>query len=156
MEKGEPVMTKEDNVAIVWRMFEEGMGGRDPDAAIAHYAPNLVYHNPVLEELPFLPAGTEGMRMLMRATRAAFPDMSCTIETIVANADQVAILYTWTGTHTGEMAGMPPTGRTVTATGAIFCRLTNGRIVEQWDIDDRLGVMQQLGLVPGPPQLAPV
>ncbi|HVL24368.1 MAG TPA: ester cyclase [Thermomicrobiales bacterium] len=141
---------KDDNVAIVWRMFEDGMGGNDLDAAVRDYAPGLIYHNPVLKEMPFLPGGTAGMKALMAATRAAFPDMTCTVETIVANADQVALMYSWTGTHVGALGPVAPTGRTITATGAIFCRLERGKIVEQWDIDDRLGVMQQMGLIPTP------
>jgi predicted ester cyclase len=141
---------KDDNVAIVWRMFEDGMGGGDLDAAVRNYAPSLICHNPVLKDMPFLPGGTEGMKALMAATRAAFPDMTCTVETIVANADQVALMYSWTGTHLGTLGAVAPTGRTVTATGAILCRLEPGTIVEQWDIDDRLGVMQQMGMVPVP------
>jgi steroid delta-isomerase-like uncharacterized protein len=104
----------------------------------------------VLKDMPDLPRGTEGMRLLLTGARTAFPDMTYTIEALIAEDDKVAVLYTWTATHLGEMAGLPPTGRTVTATGAIVCRVAGGRIVEQWDIDDRLDVMQQLGLVPPP------
>jgi predicted ester cyclase len=76
------------------------------------------------------------------------------IEALIAEGDTVAVLYTWQGTHTGELAGLPPTGREVTVTGAIVCRVAGGRIVEQWDIDDRLSVMQQLGLLSAPGQAA--
>lgn len=98
--------------------------------------------------MPDLPSGTDGMKMLMAGSRAAFPDMQYTVEMLVADGDQVAVLYSWTGTHTADLGGMPATGKRVTATGAIFCRLANGRIVEQWDIDDRLSVIQQLGVPP--------
>jgi predicted ester cyclase len=45
---------------------------------------------------------------------------------------------------------VPATGKAVAATGAIVCRVAGGRIVGQWDIDDRLDVMQQLGLLSPP------
>jgi predicted ester cyclase len=81
--------------------------------------------------------------------------MHYTVEALIAEDDKVAVLYTWRGTHTGSLGGLPPTGRTVTATGAIVCRVADGRIVEQWDIDDRLDVMQQLGFIPTPGQPEP-
>jgi predicted ester cyclase len=67
------------------------------------------------------------------------------VESVVAEDDRVALLYSWTGTHLGTIGGIPATGKHVRATGAIFCRLVDGKIVEQWDLDDRLGTMQQLG-----------
>jgi predicted ester cyclase len=87
------------------------------------------------------------MRQAITMTREAFPDLHYDIEALVGEDDHVAVLYRWNGTHEGPFAGLPPTGRHVTATGAIVCRLEDGLIVEQWDIDDRLDVMKQLGLV---------
>jgi steroid delta-isomerase-like uncharacterized protein len=141
-------MSVEQNRAVVMTMVEQAMLRGDIESALSAYAPDYVYHNPVMDEMPALPRGIDGMRLLMGGARAAFPDMVYTVEMVAAEEDRVAVLYSWTGTHTGEMAGLPATGRSVSATGAIFCRVQSGRIVEQWDIDDRLGVMQQLGFVP--------
>jgi steroid delta-isomerase-like uncharacterized protein len=145
-------MSVEDNKAIVRRVVEQGMGDGDFDAALAVYDPNFTYHNPVMDEMPDVPRGLEGMRMLLQGARAAFPDMEYRIEALVSEGDQVALLYSWTGTHLGGIGGVPATGRSVHATGAIFCRLAGGRIVEQWDLDDRLGTMQQLGVLATPGQ----
>ncbi len=141
-------MDVNENRAVVTTMIEQGMVRGNIEAALTAYAPDVAYHNPVMDEMPSLPRGLDGMRLLMGGARAAFPDMTYTVEMVTSEEDRVAVLYSWTGTHTGEMAGLPATGSPVHATGAIFCRLANGRIVEQWDIDDRLGVMQQLGAVP--------
>jgi steroid delta-isomerase-like uncharacterized protein len=143
-------MSTEESKAVVRRMVEQGMIVGDVDAAASAYAPDFVYHNPVVTAMPALPHGPEGMRQLLAASRAAFPDMQYSIEALIAEEDQVAVLYSWRGTHQGELGGLPPTGRSVKATGAIVCRVAGGRIVEQWDIDDRLDVMQQLGLLPAP------
>lgn len=135
--------------AIVLRMVDAWRAD-DPDAAVAAYAPDFIYHNPVVAATPGLPPGPEGMQQLMAATRDAFPDLNYAVETIVAEDDRVAVLYRWTGTHLGDLGGIAATGRRVTATGAIFCRVAKGRIVEQWDIDDRLDVAQHLGVLPTP------
>ena len=143
-------MSTAENVAVVRQMVEQGMGGGDPAAIGAAYAPDFVYHNPVMDEMAALPRGPDGMVALIGATRSAFPDLRYTIEAQVADEESVAVFYAWTGTQQGPLAGIPPTGTSVHATGAIFCRLRDGRIVEQWDVDDRLSVMQQLGMVPAP------
>lgn len=141
-------MTADQNERIVRDMVEQGMGSGDFDTALAVYAPDFVYHNPVMDEMPSLPRGVAGMRMLLQSARMAFPDMQYQVEAALAEDDWVALLYSWTGTHLGGMGGIEATGRQVSATGAIFCRLHDGKIVEQWDLDDRLGTMQQLGVIP--------
>ncbi|HEY7029677.1 MAG TPA: ester cyclase [Thermomicrobiales bacterium] len=148
-------MSTEESKTVVRWMVEHSMIAGDLDAAVAAYAPDFVYHNPVLAAMPSLPPGPEAVRQLVAATRIAFPDLRYTIEALIAEGDKVAVLYTWQGTHQGALGGLPPTGRQVTATGAIVCRVAGGRIVEQWDVDDRLDVMQQLGLLPPPGQPGP-
>lgn len=145
-------MPTEESKAIVREMVEQIMVAGDVNAAICAYAPDFVYHNPVLAAMPGLPSGPAGVRQLVLATRAAFPDMQYRIEALIAEEDKVAVLYTWRGTQSGSPGGMPATSRSVTATGVIVCRIAAGKIVEQWDVDDRLDVMQQLGLIPMPGQ----
>ena len=136
-------MSTESTKTIVRRMVEQSMIEGDLDAALAVYDPELIYQNPVLKSMP----GVDGMtavRMLTEGARAAFPDLSFTIEAVIAEGEMVAVLYIWQGTHLSSLGGVPATGRTVTATGAIVCWVAGERIVEQWDIDDRLDVMDQL------------
>jgi steroid delta-isomerase-like uncharacterized protein len=152
--KGDFAMSTEASKAVVRRMVEQGMIVGDLDAAVAAYAPDFVYHNPVVAEMPGLPPGPEGMRLLLAGARAAFPDMQYSIVALIGEGDTVAVLYTWHGTHRGTIGGVPATGRAVTATGAIVCRVVGDRIVEQWDIDDRLHVLQQLDIALAPSPVA--
>jgi predicted ester cyclase len=135
--------------AIVRRMVEQSMIEGNVDAALAAYDPNFIYHNPVLKSMPSVDNVT-AVRMLTEGARAAFPDLRYAIEAVIADGGMVAVLYSWQGTHLSSLGGVPATGRIVSATGAIVCRVSGGRIVEQWDIDDRLDVMDQLGLLPQP------
>jgi predicted ester cyclase len=63
------------------------------------------------------------------------------------------VAYRWTasGTHEGELMGIPPTGDRMTITGTAIARISVGRIEEGWQNFDALGMMQQLGAIP-PPQ----
>jgi len=80
--------------------------------------------------------------------RTAFPDIHVTVEDQVAEGELVATRATVRGTHKGEFTGIPPTGKQVTVTALSICRIADGKIVENWDNWDRLGLMQQLGAIP--------
>jgi predicted ester cyclase len=78
----------------------------------------------------------------------AFPDISFSIEDMVAEGDRVAIRSIGRGTHTQSYAGMPPTGKKVELNMIGIGRFVDGKMVEVWRIADRLGMMQQLGPMP--------
>jgi steroid delta-isomerase-like uncharacterized protein len=80
----------------------------------------------------------------------AFPDMHVTIDDMVAEGDKVAVRSTWTGTHKGEIMGIPPTNKKVTVSLIVIDRFAGGKIVEDNGIFDALGLMRQLGLDPTP------
>ena len=70
--------------------------------------------------------------------RAAFPDIHVAVEDAIANGDKVVVRLTFSGTHTGLLMGMPPTGKFVMITGVAIDRIENGKVVEHWvNRDDR-------------------
>ena len=92
--------------------------------------------------------GPEGLREYVRAYSDAFPDARLTVHDEVAEADKVATRWSARGTHAGEIAGIPATGKEVTVSGLTLSTLERGRVVEQWTTWDRLGMLVQLGAVP--------
>src|SRR5918995_1139720 len=70
----------------------------------------------------------------------------------IAEGDKVVTRYTFIGTHQGEFLGIPPTGNRVQMTGMYLSHISGGKIVEEWNIYDLLGLMQQLGVSPAPGQ----
>jgi steroid delta-isomerase-like uncharacterized protein len=83
-----------------------------------------------------------------RGWKLAFPDLKMTVVQEVAEGDLVTVLWTGTGTNTGEGNGFPATGKKMEARGITIWRIVNGKITEEWSAFDRLGPMQQLGLIP--------
>ena len=77
--------------------------------------------------------------------REAFPDRVDVIEDIVAQDDRVGMLWRLTGTHHGNLFGIPPTGRKVDIHEIGIFRLAEGRITEGWFMADELGLLKQLG-----------
>jgi steroid delta-isomerase-like uncharacterized protein len=98
--------------------------------------------------------GPEGTKEVASAVIGAFPDRRITHEDIIAEGDKVLIRWSLSGTHQGELMGIPATGRRVTVTGFDLFRIEGGKIVEMWQEADQMGMMQQLGVVPEPGQQA--
>lgn len=96
-----------------------------------------------------LAANTDLVRMKRSVAmyRAAFPDLRITFDDMVAESDRVAVRFTATGTHLGQMMGIPPTGKRVSVANITVYHLRDGRIVDQQGLTDTLGLLQQLGVV---------
>ena len=75
-----------------------------------------------------------------------------TIDHMIAEGDMLAAYWTYRATHTGHIPflDLAPTGKEVTVTGMGFYRFEGGKIVEMWRINDNLGWLQQLGVIPPP------
>ena len=57
------------------------------------------------------------------------------------------IYLAYTGTHTGEMFGITPTGNKITTTAVDIYRIVNGKLAEYWNVTDKLGLQKAQGLV---------
>lgn len=77
--------------------------------------------------------GPDGFAHFVQAVRAALPDIEATIQAMVAEDEYVAMWNTATGTHRGELFGMPASGKRVNMQDFHFFRFANGRIVEHWN-----------------------
>jgi predicted ester cyclase len=101
------------------------------------------------------PSDRAGLRELVVGLRTAFPDMRCTVEDEIQVGGKVAARWTMRGTHLGMLLGNRPTGRSVRVEGMIHARLIEDRVSEFQILVDRLGMLQQLGLVPPASTLGP-
>jgi steroid delta-isomerase-like uncharacterized protein len=129
--------------ALVGSYYETVYGGRDAAAARGFLAPD------------FVSAGPGGSMTLdqhvgaLGATFAAIPDLVLTIDEQVAEGDAVVTRWTVRGTHAGPLFGIPATGRPLTATAIHIHHVRDGQISDQWEQFDALGVLRQLGVLPG-------
>ena len=71
-----------------------------------------------------------------------------TVDHILADGDLVAVHWTARGTNTGTGNGLPATGKRLKVEGMTVFRMANGRILEEWNTIDELGLMRQLGMFP--------
>ena len=102
--------------------------------------PDYVNHSPS----PGVPAGRAGLRVVVPALRAAFPDLTYTIEDLVVGEDAVATRTTMRGTHRGDFFGLAPTGRTFAVPQMTIERFAGDRIVAHHRVTDEAALMRQL------------
>ncbi len=81
-------------------------------------------------------------------THRGVSDVRITIEHMIAEGNWVAAHYTLRGIHSGELRGIPPTGKPVVLPGIVLSRILGSKIVEEWNLSDKLGLFQQLGALP--------
>ncbi|MGO9385420.1 MAG: ester cyclase [Mycobacterium sp.] len=136
--------TTEDSKALMWRITDEIWNNGRLDLIDELIAEDLVDHVDL--------AGLEGSgraryRASVEMMRSAFPDYRNPLDFVIAE-DAFAVSYgRSTGTHRGELYGIPPTGRRIDIPTFGILRFENGQAVERWGFADNLAMMQQLGLV---------
>jgi len=104
-----------------------------------------------LDPLPGQQQGREGLKAVIGMLRLAFPDMHWVVKEMVAEGEKVVTRFVWTGTHRGVFLGIPATGSSVEVKGVVIDRLEDGKMADSRILMDTMGLMQQLGVVPGPP-----
>ena len=125
----------EENKAIVRRLVEEVQNRHNLDAIDEILAPNFIDRSASPGS-----AGDRGaIRTTMTAMIAAVPDLQATIHDMLAEGDKVMTRKTLTGTHTGELWGVPPSGGPVTIKVIDILRIEGGQAVEHWVVSDRSG-----------------
>ena len=127
-------MSSEANKALARRIIEEMWNTKNLKVVDEVYSPEFG-------------GGHEATKQFVSANLAAFPDLQITIQDQVAENDLVATRYMMRGTHQGEFANIPPTGRQFTVTGIEMHRFADGKLVELWNVVDLLGMLQQLGVI---------
>jgi steroid delta-isomerase-like uncharacterized protein len=138
----------EQNKALLRRFFEEVWNEGNLDAIDEIMSPNFTNQT----AQPGISPDRDGVKQFVAAYRSAFPDVHMHVEDQVAEGDRVVTRFTGTGTHTGDLMGIPATGKEINVTGMGLHRVEGGQIVEGWTEADQMGMMQQLGVVPAPGQ----
>jgi steroid delta-isomerase-like uncharacterized protein len=141
-------MSTEEHKALARRELEEIFAAKgNVDAAEEIYAPSYISHQPAGDEDL---RGVEAIKQFAAGMRKAFPDLEIIIEDQIAEGDKVLTRFRTRGTHQGELWGIPPTGREVEISNMSMSRIEGGKLVEEWPAPDRLGMMQQLGVIEQP------
>jgi len=119
-------------------------GDSDGNAVEKFYAPDVVIHSAA----PGWPTGIDGVRATINMMRSGISGFELGIQFMLADGDKVAVHWTIKGTHSGELMGVPATGKPIDFHGVSVVRIEDGKVAEIWGASDGLGLMQQLGAFP--------
>ncbi|OHU32924.1 ester cyclase [Mycobacteroides chelonae] len=124
------------------RLNTERVQGRgDFDLLETLFADDFLDHTPQPGTTP----DKDGVRVLYRRLREAFPDFRPEIHWQTVDGDVVTTFKTYHGTHRGVFLGIEPTGRLVQFDTVDAMRVRDGRIVEHWGVANLYSVVHQLG-----------
>ncbi len=137
----------EDVRVLLHRFIDEVINGRDLDRALTELvAEDFVEQNP----LPGQGPGRPGLGDVLAGMFAGFPDLRWDVQETVVEADRVASVSFWTGTHQGEFLGIPATGRSVKVEAWTLDRFRDGQLTDSRILMDVIGLLTQLGAIPAP------
>ena len=132
-------MTTEEMKAL-GRVGIQAWNESRPELLDEVYAPNYRNH--------FSGETLDVIKQNLRNIRAAFADLTVTVDDQIVEGDRAVVRWTARGVHSGEYLGIPATGRRIEQTGINIGRCENGRIVEEWARGDDVGLLRQLGVLP--------
>ena len=136
-------MSTDSNKAVVRSFIQQVFQKGRPEAVDDLVTSDFVSHG-----LPG--SGPDVMKQAIERVGLALSDATFDVHDVVAEGDLVAVRLDSTATQSGEFMGMPATGKTYTIEELHLFRISDGRVAEHWHQMDAMGMMQQLGAMPGP------
>lgn len=128
---------------LIHQWVEAGDAG-DFDAIAFYLHEDVVMHAPLGATLE----GLDALNALARTFSDAVPDMKHEIQEVVSVGDTLAARIILTGTHQGELLGVPATGNALRVDQGLFAHVRDGKIAEVWEVVDTAALMQQIGAIP--------
>ena len=132
-----------DITPILAAVYVEAVNKGNLDAVDGVFDAEYTDHGPFGDS-----TGLESFKAMIGQWRQAFPDVHATYSDVIQVGDRAAWRSTLTGTHLGDLPGIPATGKRVELYALDMGTARDGRAVEHWTVMDRLALLEQLGVVP--------
>jgi predicted ester cyclase len=134
-----------DQQALIERLFDEVINRGNLDVADELISPDFVDHGPMGEMF-----GAEQFKDLVKMWRGAVPDVHCSVEDWFESGEMAGWNVRVTGTHSGEMMGIPATGRSFEYVTPNIGRFANGKAAEHWADQGMFQFLTQIGALEQP------
>jgi predicted ester cyclase len=95
---------------------------------------------------PDRPQGPEGPAFASRRFRAAVPDLKVTVEKVIVAGDYVTVHMSFNGHFTGVLGQTQGAGQPIAFVATDLLKVENGRITDNWHIEDNLTLLQEMGV----------
>ncbi len=133
-----------DRIAVAREFVEKVFNGRDAERARDFFTSDVVWHGGALGTV----TGVDTIVPILGGFIGALSEINAQEQDVLASGDLVAIRLVVSATHTGNMLGVPATGRRVQWDAVDIYRVTeDGRISEQWAFEDLAAILSQVGAI---------
>ena len=137
--------TKQKNIENYKAVLEIFNSGKYDDLG-KYISDNFTDHDPDPGQKP----GLAGLKESMGQFHAAFPDLKFTVKDVTSDGDLIWGHINISGTNTGSMMGMPPTGKKIDVNGVDIVKIKDGKAIERWGYYQERLMMEQMGMMPPP------
>jgi predicted ester cyclase len=134
-------MTDAANESLVRRFYEELWNDWRLEVADEIVSATVAFRGSLGSDA----CGRDEFKRYVEGVRRAFPDWHNRIDELLAIGDRVVVRLTWTGTHTGPLGQVAPTGRRVSYVGAAFFRIADAMIDQAWVVGDTQELWRAIG-----------
>jgi len=93
------------------------------------------------------PQGVKGLFFAQERIRKAIPDLRCILEDVIISGDKITVRMIFTGTHKGDFMGRKGTGKKIEFLAIDILHIRNGKVFEDWHIEDNLSFLRQMGAI---------
>jgi steroid delta-isomerase-like uncharacterized protein len=131
------------NEALVSRFFDEVCTQGRADVAEEIIGPDFVAHDPQVPSEQGPRGAVEGTQAFRDGAEARWE-----VQELFSAGDRVVARWVGNGTHSGELMGIAPTGKSLSVDAISIFRVADGKLTEEWTVWDTLGLLQQIGAVP--------
>ncbi len=132
-------MSLEENKNIV-RQLIEAHNQNDIAKFREFFSPDFIAH---IADWPH-PLNRDEYVQGVKIARQAFSNLVFTIQDIIAEGDKVVSRIVAQGKHTGEYLGVAPTGEQIKFSGVTIRQIINGKVIEEWQVNDQYSLLKQL------------
>ena len=126
----------------IYEVFNDGDFDLIPEMA----QPDLIVHAPPSD--PETIVGLEGLIGFFQALHSGYSDLQTDLVAVFSDGDFAVASWTLTRTHTGELFGIPPTGKTIVNDAMTVYRFHEGKIAEIWLVEDTQPFLRSIGALP--------
>jgi predicted ester cyclase len=95
---------------------------------------------------PGRPQGPEGPAFASKNFRTAVPDLSVEVRKMIVAGDYVTVHMDFRGHFTGTFGKAKGQGQAIDFIATDLLKVTNGRITDNWHIEDNLTLLTQMGV----------
>ena len=136
------LLTNDQRIDVPRRFMAEVFNGQDPERARDFFTADAVWHGPSIATV----TGVDNIVQLLTAFISPLSNIRAEEQDVIASGGLVALRLVVTATQTGDVLGMPATGREIRWDAVDIYRVTDdGRVSEQWAFEDMAAIGSQLG-----------